>query len=329
VSTVKTFPRKKTDYPAPIQAVDKAPADRPKAEKVPGKLKLNGAWEVQLTEAQRRQYDYPTISMFRAKAFVFTDDVPEIRAAAKGVPYLQSFRVILDESVKPVRLTLVAERAGVRVHFRTQYMLNVWPCAVERINEDNIRIAFKRSGFLSKKLGTYNSRGPARPPMPRRGGGGFKPSKGVVPAARVEKALNGVTVNYPEKITWFGDLKGDLVVIPLRRAKPKVEDKKTEDKKAEKPPVKDSEHVVQCVVESATLEHRKCLCRVRGCKRVIPYYKIVLTDKAAKKTYTVNTSWNFNLEKGELVDFNPKTTKIHKEGKQHPYYTKQGRRAQR
>ena len=319
--------KKPAARPYPVKPVEKEPANPPKKEALlPGGIDLKGVWDVQLTEEQAKTRGGPYFpSLYAAKQFVFSDKALIISRRQFALPW----GFALDTTAKPARLKLWIASGPLRQGLHMKYHVCLLPCLVERVDAKTIRIAFKRSALVVKPLITIGPRRSRPGPGGRGGRGRFDPRK-PIPETMVNAKTKGAELQYPEKITHFGDLKGDLVVIPLRRAKPEAEDKKAKppavDKKP-KPEPKDSKNVVQCVVESASLEHRKCPCRVRGCNSVTPYYKIVLTDKAAGKTHTVNTSWNFNLKKGELVDFNTKTTKIYKEGTQHPYYTRNKKRA--
>ena len=206
-----------------------------------GKLSLNGTWEVRLTDEQKPQKgDAASMPLFVAQHMTFAGDLMKTQSTVRGAAaYNATFRAILDTSQTPVRLLLASEWPTMRLGLSSKFELRAWPCLVDQVDGDNIRIAFKRSAVVRKDLGTQGGKGGGRPgprrrPGPGRGTGFSRP----VTAAYVKKKLAGKTLDYPEKITTFGDLKGDLVVIPLRRVKESVPTKANVPPKGNIPPIK-------------------------------------------------------------------------------------------
>jgi len=207
------------EKPASLKPVDKAPPNQLKKEAVPGKLVLEGTWDVQLTEEQIKTRDAHTSGLFGAKQFVFSGKALTVSQRQFSLPW----GFALDTTAKPARLKLWTAVGPLRLGLHMKYHVRLLPCLVERVNGETIRIAFKRSAVVVKPLVTIGPRGsrpgPGPPGRPGRGGRRrFDPRK-PIPEAMVNAKIKGVTLQYPKKITHFGDLKGDLVVIPLRRAK--------------------------------------------------------------------------------------------------------------
>ena len=222
VAALAAGPDRTAETQAALKPVDKAPSDPLKKGAAPGKLDLKGTWEVRLTDEQKPQRgDAASMSLFVAQHMTFANGLMKTKSTVRGAVALNAtFRAILDKSQTPARLLLAKETPTARLGLSMKFALHVWPCVVEQVDADNVRIAFKRSAIVRKDLGTQGDRrghrpGPRRRPGPGRGTGFSRP----VTAAYVKKQLAGKKLDYPQKITKFGDLKGDLVVIPLRRVK--------------------------------------------------------------------------------------------------------------